>query len=199
MGGLCNCSSFRQAFSIHERDTSYWLMRSPYRPWNFLNGDLKRFMLYLCLSSLLESHLNLRIKHEYKGASSCWSYYLWDENTVGRRRLEDGILLNWKRHVLCCVFDLIFDRIHLGQSLWTILHRCTDMLFLSRCEQRLNNPLLTSIERCRLKEGRKFYQIECRLNAWRPFPQNTSKMLSSRNYCECHLKKEGIGVHALND
>ena len=47
-------------------DTSYYCIRSPYRPSNFLNDDFKRTTRYPCLSSLLESRLALRIKHSHQ-------------------------------------------------------------------------------------------------------------------------------------
>ena len=37
---ICNWSRIRMSFNIIEKDTSYCLLSSPYRPQNFLNGDL---------------------------------------------------------------------------------------------------------------------------------------------------------------
>ena len=39
--------------ALRERETSYCWIRSPFRPWNFLNDDLKRSRRYPCFHSLL--------------------------------------------------------------------------------------------------------------------------------------------------
>ena len=42
-------SSSRISCNIRERETSYCLVRSPYRPWNFIRDDLlSRFTLTMC-------------------------------------------------------------------------------------------------------------------------------------------------------
>ena len=53
----------------------------------FLNDDFKRSMMYQCLSSLLESRLALGIKH-FWGAIPVISFKLWDENAIGRAKME---------------------------------------------------------------------------------------------------------------
>ena len=49
------------SFNIRERNTSYFSIRSTYRPKHFLNDDFKRSTRYPCLSNLLESRLSPRI------------------------------------------------------------------------------------------------------------------------------------------
>ena len=51
--------------NIRERGTSYCLVRSPYRPWNFLRDDFKRSLTYPCPRSLLVSRTAPR-KNIYK-------------------------------------------------------------------------------------------------------------------------------------
>ena len=49
-----------------ERDSSYCLQKSPYRPQNFLNDDYKRSLTYPCSGSLFESRVTIRIKHPHE-------------------------------------------------------------------------------------------------------------------------------------
>ena len=76
------------------RGASSCLIRSPYRPRNFLRDDSKRSLTYPCPRSLLENRIALRINFS-RGASSVVSDELWDKNEIGG---EDGLLLlrNWK-------------------------------------------------------------------------------------------------------
>ena len=64
----CHCiwSGHRMSFNICERETSYCLIRSPYRPLNLLNDDFKRSLTYPCSRSLFESRVTLGIKHPYE-------------------------------------------------------------------------------------------------------------------------------------
>ena len=54
------------SFNICERETSYCLIRSPYRSLNFLNDDFKRSLTYSYSRSLFESRVALRVKHPYE-------------------------------------------------------------------------------------------------------------------------------------
>ena len=55
----CHCIwlGHRMSFNIRERGTSYCLIRSPYRPENFLNDDVNRSLRYPCSRSLFESRV----------------------------------------------------------------------------------------------------------------------------------------------
>ena len=67
-------SRIRMSFNIRERDISY----------RFLNEDFKRPARYPCLSSLLESHLVLRIKHSYEEQARAYRIRkLRDKNAIG--------------------------------------------------------------------------------------------------------------------
>ena len=65
INGGCHCmwTSSRMSCNIRERGTSYCLVRSPFRPQNFLRDDFKRSLTYPCPRSLLESRIAFRIKH----------------------------------------------------------------------------------------------------------------------------------------
>ena len=65
INGGCHCiwSSSRMSWNIRERGTSYCLVRSQYRPQNFLRDDFNRSLTYHCPRSLLESRAARRIKH----------------------------------------------------------------------------------------------------------------------------------------
>ena len=52
--------SSRISCTIREKGTSYCLVRSPYRPYNFLSDYFKRFSTYSCPRNLLESRTALR-------------------------------------------------------------------------------------------------------------------------------------------
>ena len=54
------------SFRIRGRGTSYYLRRSPYRPLNFFNDDVKRSLTYPSSRILFESLVALRIKHSYE-------------------------------------------------------------------------------------------------------------------------------------
>ena len=99
---------YRMSSNIRERGTSYCLIISPYRLYNFLNDDCKRSFAYLCTRSFLESRVSLRIKHldlyEEKAKAQCISCEIKTPYAG-----EDGILLirnkslwlgNRYRHIL---------------------------------------------------------------------------------------------------
>ena len=56
----------QNVIEIRERGTSYCLIRSPFRPQNFLNDDFKRSLTYSFSGSLLEIHITLIIKYPYE-------------------------------------------------------------------------------------------------------------------------------------
>ena len=62
LGSHC-LSRVRMSINIRERVTSYYWIRSLYRPYNFLNEDFKRSTRYPCLSSLLESRLAMNWRY----------------------------------------------------------------------------------------------------------------------------------------
>ena len=64
MEGVTVCGHHPEiSCSIREMGTSYCLVRSPYRPYNFLRDDFKCSLTYPCPRSLLESRIAPRIKH----------------------------------------------------------------------------------------------------------------------------------------
>ena len=77
LGSHC-WSRIRMSFNIRERDTSYCWIRSPYRPYNFLNDDFKRSARYPCLSSLLES----RLARLYISCLSNWTICRFDSGHI---------------------------------------------------------------------------------------------------------------------
>ena len=75
------------SFNICERETSYCLIRSPYRPENFLNDDFKRSLTYPCSRSLFECRVALRIIHPYEEQARAYRISC-EIKTPRRARLE---------------------------------------------------------------------------------------------------------------
>ena len=110
------------AFNMRERDTSYCFL--------MFNNISKRFMMYPCLSSLLESRLALRIKHSYH-----------EEHTPEYRiscevdHLYRSTVVNLVKKQKCCSLSFLWppvqqdttdlDNFHCLGCLWILYHRCT--------------------------------------------------------------------------
>ena len=56
----------RMSVYLWERGTSFCVIRSPYRPYNFGRDHVKQSLSYACPRSLLESRIDLRTIHSFK-------------------------------------------------------------------------------------------------------------------------------------
>ena len=78
----CIWSGQRMSFNICERETSYCLIRSPYRPLNFLNDDFKCSMMYPC-SVIWFEVATYQNKTSIRWASPSISYKLRNKDVIG--------------------------------------------------------------------------------------------------------------------